>query len=164
MTYTLVELAWVAKMRVYISWRRRLAANFDGGECDETWGRSSHTGHINVDVRRQHVDTLTKTNWPRRRKLRAMEMMVGDFSAKTRQIDFTPRQCPERWQNTRRETIRMLQILREHKSPAEKILETIPIQLMRRKNAISSDWNIAHNFFLAAAVRYFQPLFKSIWV
>ena len=53
-------------------------------------------GHINVLVRRQHVDTLTKTNWPRRRKLRAMEMMVGDFSAKTRQIDFTPRQCPER--------------------------------------------------------------------
>ena len=45
MTYTLVELAWVAKMRVYISWRRRLAANFDGGECDETWGRSSAGPH-----------------------------------------------------------------------------------------------------------------------
>ena len=36
MTYTLVEWTGIAKMRVYISWRRRLAANFDGGECDET--------------------------------------------------------------------------------------------------------------------------------
>ena len=156
MTYTLVELAWVAKMRVYISWRRRLAANFDGGEADETWGVGSWRARQRSrqrHVRRSSLDTLTKTNWPWRQKLRLMEMMAG-FFGKNGTNWFYPATTPAAVTEYR-ETIRMLQILRKHKSPAEKILETIPIQLMRRKNAISRDWNIAHNFFLAAAVRYF---------
>ena len=154
MTYTLVELAWVAKTHVCISWRRRLAANFDGGECDETWGRSSHTGHINVDVRRQHVDTLTKTNWPRRRKLRAMEMMVGDFSAKTRQIDFTPRQCPERWQNTRRDNQNAANIERTQITRGENSRNN-PNLIDASKECNFKQLKYSSQFFLAAAVRHF---------
>ena len=51
MIYTLLEWTGIAKTHVYISCRRRLAANFDGGECDETWGRSSAGPH-----QRRHPD------------------------------------------------------------------------------------------------------------